>query len=336
MIQSFSTDHLKGKNILITGGTGSFGKKFLKTVLERTEINKAIIFSRDEFKQYSMKNELKDFPYKEKVRFFLGDVRDPERLEMALKGVDIVVHAAALKHVPFLEYNPFEAIKTNILGTKNVIEAAIKNNVEKVIFISTDKAANPANLYGATKLCAERLIISGNAYGAGITRLSAVRYGNVFGSRGSFIELLEKQKEKGVITITHEKMTRYWITIDQGVAFVMNCLKLMNGGEIFVPKIPSMEVKDLALALAPECQVEIIGIRPGEKLHEKLITEEESRRTIELEDYFVIMPEFEWWEINSSYKDGKKLPEGFCYSSDKNEKKLTLEDLRKFMEGYLH
>lgn len=326
MFKDAKFDHLKDKSILVTGGTGSFGKEFIKTLIDKSEAKKIIIFSRDELKQYELQQKYK---HEKRLRFFIGDIRDLSRLEMAFNGVDFVVHAAALKQVPMLEYNPFEAVKTNVIGTQNVIEAAIKQNVKKVILISTDKAANPANLYGATKLCAERLMVSSNSYSAGKTAFSCVRYGNVFGSRGSLVELIENQKKNGEITITHEEMTRYWITLTQGVNLVVNALNIMAGGEIFIPKIPSMKVKDLITILAPGCKVKIIGIRPGEKLHEKLITEEEARHAKEFENYYIIEPEFEWWQADS--KQGKILPENFYYSSDNNTEWFDGESLNKLI-----
>ena len=257
-----SWDFLNNKTILITGGTGSFGQKCVRTLLEKTDAKKIIIFSRDELKQMHMQNDLSDPGIR--LRFFIGDVRDTERLKMAFRGVDYVIHAAALKQVPALEYNPLEAIKTNIIGTQNVIEAALECGVKRLVFVSTDKAANPANLYGATKLCAERLIISSNSYsGDNGTLFAAVRYGNVFGSRGSLVKIIEEQRISGEVTLTHEEMTRFWITLDEGVGLVLMALEKTKGGEIFIPKIPSMRVKDFIQVLAPECQLKIVGIRPG-------------------------------------------------------------------------
>ena len=282
---------LKDKSILVTGGTGSFGRKFICTLLEKTEARRVIVFSRDELKQSEMQREFVE--HEERLRFFIGDIRDVERLQRAFRGVDYVVHAAALKHVPILEYNPFEAVKTNILGTQNIINAALDQGVKKVILVSTDKAANPANLYGATKLCAERLMISANAYsGAEGTRFGIVRYGNVFGSRGSLVKILEEQKAKGEVTLTHEEMTRFWITLDQGADLVLMALEKMHGGEIFVPKIPSMLIKDFITTIAPDCKLIVTGIRPGEKLHEVLITLEEARHAKEYDKHFVILPNY--------------------------------------------
>lgn len=323
-----SLGFLKGSSILITGGTGSFGKQCIKALLQKTEARRIIIFSRDEYKQVKMAAE---FPDTEgRLRFFIGDVRDKERLERAFNDVDYVIHAAALKHVPILEYNPFEAIKTNILGSKNVIDAAIDCRVKKVILVSTDKAANPANLYGATKLCAERLMISSNVYGAEKTKFSVARYGNVFGSRGSLVELIKKQMSKGEVALTHEDMTRFWITLDQGVNLVLSVLEKMQGGEIFVPKIPSMKIKDLIQILAPGCKLKIIGIRPGEKLHEVLITQEEARHTKDAGDYYVILPEIKGWSINSSYAENKNFSDLY-FSSDKNHFWLDQEAIIKLL-----
>lgn len=323
-------DFLKGKNILITGGTGSFGQKCVRVLLEQSEAVKIIIFSRDELKQAQMKSGIVDS--ENRLRFFIGDVRDQERLKRAFNGIDYVVHAAALKQVPALEYNPFEAIKTNILGTQNVIDAVLDCGVEKVLLVSTDKAANPANLYGATKLCAERLIISSNAYsGQKGTRLSAVRYGNVLGSRGSLIKIIEEQRPTGEVTITHEEMTRFWITLEQGVDFVLLALEKMKGGEIFVPKIPSMKIKDLIQLIAPECRLKIIGMRPGEKLHEVLVTPEEARHTKEYENYYVILPEHDWWSHAEHYFDGKDIQEDFYFASHKNKYWLREGDLKRLM-----
>jgi UDP-N-acetylglucosamine 4,6-dehydratase/5-epimerase len=319
---------LKNKTILVTGGTGSFGKKFVSRALE-TDVKKVIVFSRDELKQYEMAQEYTD----PRMRFFIGDVRDKERLLRALEGVDIVVHAAALKHVGVCEYNPFEAIKTNILGAQNIIDAAIDRGVEKVIALSTDKAANPVNLYGATKLASDKLFVAANSYsGSKKTRFAVVRYGNVVGSRGSVVPFFKKVKETGVIPITDERMTRFWITLDQGVQFVIDNLGRMRGGEIFVPKIPSMKVTDLATALAPDCKIEIIGIRPGEKLHETMITEDDARRTLDYGTYYVIQPEFSWWDTKD-IKNGALLPNGFSYVSNTNSEWLTVDELRRLVNG---
>ncbi|OMP65795.1 UDP-N-acetylglucosamine 4,6-dehydratase (inverting) [Domibacillus epiphyticus] len=318
---------ISGKTILVTGGTGSFGQKFIKKALEQ-DVKKVIVFSRDELKQYEMAQEFTD----SRMRFFIGDVRDKERLYRAFDGVDIVIHAAALKHVGACEYNPFEAVKTNIHGAQNIVEAAIDRNVEKVIALSTDKAASPVNLYGATKLASDKLFVAANSYvGEGNTKFSVVRYGNVVGSRGSVVPFFKKVKETGRLPITDERMTRFWITLDQGVQFVLDNLERMHGGEIFVPKIPSMTVMDLAKAIAPECEIEIIGIRPGEKLHEAMIMEDDARHTKEFDTYYVIQPEFPWWSEEYTAA-GKSLEDGFKYTSDSNTEWLSVEELRALVE----
>ena len=320
---------LTGKSVLITGGTGSFGKAFVKRALETLNPRRLVVFSRDELKQYEMAQL---FPQAE-MRYFIGDVRDEARLRRALDGVEVVVHAAALKHVPIAEYNPFEAIKTNVMGAENVINVAIDQGIERVIALSTDKAANPINLYGATKLCSDKLFVAGNAYsGAKKTRFSVVRYGNVVGSRGSVIPFFLARRKSGLLPITDPRMTRFWITLQQGVDFVINCLERMHGGEIFVPKIPSMNIMDLTSALAPECKTEVVGIRPGEKLHEVMVPEDDSRTTVELLDRFVIRPAFDWFN-QSHYPEGKPVPDGFSYSSDKNDRWLTRTDLLKMIES---
>ena len=321
---------INNNSILVTGGTGSFGKMFVRHILDNYNPRRVIVLSRDELKQYEMEQEFKD----NRLRFFLGDVRDRDRLYRAFNGVEYVVHAAALKQVPACEYNPFEAIKTNVLGAQNIIEAAIDCGVKRVVALSTDKAANPVNLYGATKLCSDKLFISGNSYAASSgTRFSVVRYGNVVGSRGSVIPLFKKQREKGVITITDPRMTRFWITLEQGVEFVLNSLKLMHGGEIFVPKIPSMKITDLAAAIAPGCHQEYIGIRPGEKLHEIMIPDDDARNTIDMEIFYIVQPQSPWWSNVNLLGGGKPVPEGFCYSSDTNTCWLTIEELRKMVGG---
>jgi UDP-N-acetylglucosamine 4,6-dehydratase len=310
----------------VTGGTGSFGRGFIKYLLASSEAKKIIIFSRDELKQFNMR---KEFNNNERLRFFIGDVRDLPRLERAFNGVDIVVHAAALKQVPTLEYNPFEAVKTNILGSQNVIEAAIDQRVEKILLISTDKAVQPINLYGSTKLCAEKLFISGNSYSPDQSKFSVVRYGNVIGSRGSIIETLMNNKSSKA-QITDLAMTRFWITFNQSFALVIYALENMLGGEIFVPKIPSMKLVDLFDALAPSAEKEVIGIRSGEKLHEILLTKEEAKHAVELEDYFVIIPDyydiFAKDKFNEYFKKGKKMSPNFIYSSDTNQAWLTKDD----------
>ncbi|MCX8175506.1 MAG: UDP-N-acetylglucosamine 4,6-dehydratase (inverting) [Candidatus Micrarchaeota archaeon] len=326
-------DVFKGKVVLITGGTGSFGQKMTEVLLSKHAPSAIRIYSRGELKQVEMERRFKS----DKLRFFIGDVRDKRRLARALNGVDIVIHAAALKHVPVAEYNPAEAVKTNILGAMNLVDAAIDNGVEKVIALSTDKAVAPVNLYGATKAVMEKLIIQGNVYsGWKETRFSCVRYGNVVGSSGSVVPLFLKQREEGLITITDERMTRFWITLGQGVQFVINSLSLMKGGEIFVPKIPSMRVVDLADVIAPGVKRKIIGIRPGEKLHEVLLTSDEARHAKEFDGSFIIEPEYKFWDANV-HASGKKLPEGFAYSSDKNTQWLKKEELRKLLveQGFL-
>ncbi|WP_185807659.1 UDP-N-acetylglucosamine 4,6-dehydratase (inverting) [Lysinibacillus telephonicus] len=318
---------LDNKTVLVTGGTGSFGKKFVRKALD-SNVKKIIIFSRDELKQYEMKQEFTD----NRLRFFIGDVRDKERLVRAFNGVDYVIHAAAMKHVDACEYNPFEAIKTNIHGAQNIVEAAIDCGVEKVIALSTDKACSPVNLYGATKLASDKLFVAANAYvGDKKTSFSVVRYGNVVGSRGSVLPFFKKIRDTGVLTVTDERMTRFWITLEQGVQFVLDSLERMYGGEIFVPKIPSMKVIDLAKAIGPECKIEIIGIRPGEKLHEAMIMEDDARHTVEFDKYYVIQPEFPWWS-KAYAKGGKELPDGFAYTSDKNTEWLTVDQLSKLEE----
>jgi UDP-N-acetylglucosamine 4,6-dehydratase len=321
----------KDKTILITGGTGSFGKKFTKIALEEKQPKKIIIFSRDELKQHEMKIHGYDHP---SLRYFIGDVRDRERLVRAMHGVDIVVHAAALKQVPTCEYNPMEAIKTNIMGTANVVEAALDAGVKKVMTISTDKAVNPVNLYGATKLAAEKLTVQSNAYAAGTaTRYACVRYGNVVGSRGSVVPLFLNQRASGTVTITDERMTRFWLSLDQGVRFVMNCIEQMEGGEVFVPKIPSTKVVDLAKAIAPEAKLNIIGIRPGEKVHEVLISEDEARNTVERETMFIVKPPETLWKRDMHY-EGKPLPGDFRFSSDTNTEWLDINGIKEFVAPF--
>ncbi len=325
---------IDGKTILITGGTGSFGKKFVRRVLNEYNPKKIIVYSRDEYKHYLMQKEFAE--YKEKLRFFIGDVRDKERLYRAFDGVDIVVHAAALKHVPLMEYNPIEAVKTNIGGAENIINAAIDRGVEKVVALSTDKAVNPVNLYGATKLVSDKLFVAANAYaGAKKTRFSVVRYGNVAGSRGSVIPFFMKLVKEGAkeLPITDFRMTRFWITLDEGVDLVFKAIKESKGGEIYVSKIPSFKVVDLAKAICPECKLKEVGIREGEKLHEVMITEEDSRNTYEYKDTYIIYPQFDWWNFEKHFTPGgKKVPEGFRYSSDNNTQWLSVEDLRELLQ----
>lgn len=310
--------------VLITGGTGSFGKKFVEIMLRDYKPKKLIIYSRDELKQHEM--QMAGFD-NSSIRYFIGDVRDAARLRRAMHGVDIVVHAAALKQVPACEYNPIEAIKTNIGGAINIVEAAIDAGVQKVIALSTDKAVNPINLYGATKLCAEKLFVQGNAYsGSTGPRFSCVRYGNVVGSRGSVIPLFLKQRISGRVTVTDARMTRFWITLDQGVRFVIRCIEEMHGEEIFIPKIPSMKIMDLVEAVAPNCEVDYIGIRPGEKLHEVLLSEDEAWHAVELEHMYVIYPAHSWQTLE--HQSAKTLPDGFQYTSNTNDRWLSVDELR--------
>lgn len=318
---------LNNKVILLTGGTGSFGGKFTEIVLKDFNPKTVRIFSRGEKKQLDMMNKFND----KRLRFFIGDVRDKDRLNRAMTDADIVVHAAALKQVPACEYNPIEAIRTNIDGGANVIDAAIDNGVDRVMAISTDKAVHPVNLYGATKMTAEKLFIQGNSYAGKVnTKFSCVRYGNVIGSRGSVIPLFLKQKKTGTLTITHEEMTRFWIKLEDGVKFVINCIERMKGGEVFIPKIPSMRVIDLANAIAPDAKKEIIGIRPGEKIHETLLTEDEARHSRDFEHGFIIEPEHPFWNVNDL--KGKRLPEGFRYDSSSNKEWLTTKELMKIIK----
>lgn len=317
--------------ILVTGGTGSFGKKFVEILLKEYHPAKLIVFSRDELKQHEMRVSGFDHP---NLRYFIGDVRDKDRLRRAMHGVDIVVHAAALKQVPACEYNPMEAIKTNIMGSSNVIEAALDIGVKRVLAISTDKAVSPINLYGATKLAAEKLFVQSNAYAGGsITRFSCVRYGNVVGSRGSVVPIFIKQRQNGKLTITDDRMTRFWLTLEQGVRFVVRCLEEMQGGEVFVPKIPSTRIIDLARAIAPQAELEIVGIRPGEKLHEALISEDEARSTVERKDMYVVVPNTTLWQRDLKYP-GLPLKEGFHYSSDNNPDWLDVNQIRAMVAPF--
>jgi UDP-N-acetylglucosamine 4,6-dehydratase len=320
---------LNGKTILVTGGTGSFGKKFVEIVLNHFKPKRLIVFSRDELKQFEMQQifSWQEYPC---LRYFIGDVRDKDRLYRAFHGVDYVIHAAALKQVPAAEYNPFEAVRTNIIGAQNVIDAAIDSSVKRVIALSTDKAVSPVNLYGATKLCLEKLVVAGNSYAGGSTRFSVVRYGNVVSSRGSVIPLFLKQKEKGVITITDKRMTRFWITLEQGVNFVLRCLETMQGGEVFVPKIPSMRITDLAKAICPECAIEYIGIRPGEKVDEVLISRDEARKTLDLGNFYLIQPAFPFWSTGN-WSQGRLVPEEWEYASNSNSQWLEAEQLRNLL-----
>jgi len=316
---------LTEKTILVTGATGSFGRCFIETVLRDHDPHSIRIFSRDELKQSELQRRFAD---ETRLRYLLGDVRDLPRLTRATRGVDVIVHAAALKQVPAAEYNPFEAVQTNVVGAENVVAAAIENDVPLTVALSTDKAVNPVNLYGATKLCAEKIVAQGNAYSAdSAARFASVRYGNVVGSRGSVVPLFKAQVETGVLTITDERMTRFWITLERAVAFVIDSLSAMGGGEVYVPKIPSMRVTDIADAIAPEAERRTIGIRPGEKLHEMLVTEDESRHSYELDDRYVILPEYASWELREP--GGSRMPEGFRYASDTNDSWLGVEDLRE-------
>lgn len=326
-------DIFKSKSILITGGTGSFGRKFTEVVLRRYQPEKLIILSRDEFKQFEMSQIFPHSKYPS-IRYFVGDVRDKERLYRAFHKVDYIIHAAALKQVPAAEYNPFEAVKTNILGAQNVINAAIDQGVRKIIALSTDKAANPVNLYGATKLCSDKLFIAGNSYvGADHCIFSVVRYGNVIGSRGSVIPLFLEQRKTGLLSITDPRMTRFWITLEQAVEFVLDCLVRMVGGELFVPKIPSMNIMDLAKVIAPECKTNVVGIRPGEKLHEILIPRSEARNTLELSHYYMIQPDFDFWEKRFMDHRAKPVSDDFEYSSENNSDFMTVEEMKKLIDG---
>jgi UDP-N-acetylglucosamine 4,6-dehydratase len=323
---------LDGKSVLVTGATGSFGKRFIRTVLAKHKPDRLVVFSRDELKQFEMQQHLQA----PNLRYFLGDVRDKERLYRAFDGVDIVIHAAAMKQVPASEYNPMEAIKTNVIGAENVINVCIDQEVKHVIALSTDKAANPANLYGATKLCADKLFVAANALsGWHRTHFSVVRYGNVIGSRGSVIPFFMQRRASGVLPITDPRMTRFWITLEEGIDFVLKSLERMHGGEIFVPKIPSMKVTDVAKVVAPECRTEVIGIRPGEKLHEVMITEDSAYQTLEFPDHYVVEPIGGVWWDSAKYvteTGGKRVPANFEYSSDKNPQWMTPDELGEILK----
>jgi len=319
---------LNGKNILITGGTGSFGKKFTEIVLKKYKPGKLVIFSRDELKQSEMAQQFPDSKYN-CMRYFIGDVRDKERLHRAFHNVDFIIHAAALKQVPAAEYNPFEAVKTNILGAQNVINAAIDQKIKRVIALSTDKAANPINLYGATKLCSDKLFVAGNSYvGRNETLFSVVRYGNVVGSRGSVIPFFKKCADNGMIPITDPRMTRFWITLDQGVDFVLKCMERMVGGELFVPKLPSMNIMDLAKAIGPKCKTKIVGIRPGEKLHEVMVPRDEAINTLEYKDFYLIKPAFQFFQRRFCEDGCKKAPDDFEYNSATNTWWLAADEMK--------
>jgi len=326
---------LNDKSVLVTGGTGSFGKRFVGHVLENYKPKRLIVFSRDELKQFEMREHFPESKYPS-IRYFIGDVRDAKRLYRAFEGVDIVIHAAALKQVPAAEYNPIEAIRTNIDGAINVIDAALDRGVQKVVALSTDKAANPINLYGATKLCSDKLFTAANAYrGAKQCRFAVVRYGNVVGSRGSVIPYFLKMKETGVIPITDKRMTRFWITLDQGVEYVLKALNKMDGGEIFVPKIPSMNIMDLAQLIAPEAKYEFVGVRPGEKLHETLISKSDARTTFEFDDFYVILPAIVFDKESSSWHtEGKPCSDGFGFASDTNLRWLTSDQLKDMIDQH--
>ena len=331
------------KTILVTGGTGSFGQKFLQTILNKYKPKKIIVYSRDELKQFQMQTskEFSKYFTSNKIRFFLGDIRDSFRLRMSMEDVDYVVHAAALKQVPAAEYNPFEAVKTNIIGGQNVIDAALSRGVKKVIALSTDKAAAPINLYGATKLASDKLFVAANNYkGKNDIKFSVVRYGNVLGSRGSVIPFFINKKNEGVLPITDERMTRFSITLEEGVNFVIDCFSKMWGGEIFVPKIPSYNILDVAKAIAPNAKLKNVGIRPGEKLHEEMITETDAINCVEFDKYYVVLPSIELWDKkdfieNSNNCIGRDCSEGFSYNSGKNETFLTIEELKSLINRFL-
>ena len=323
---------LNDKVILITGGTGSFGKKCTEIILERYKPKKLIIFSRDELKQFDMAQVFSPEKY-DCLRYFIGDIRDKDRLHRAFHRVDIVIHAAALKQVPAAEYNPTEVIKTNIYGAQNIVNVAADRGVKKVIALSTDKAANPINLYGATKLCSDKLFIAANAFVSGDeSRFSVVRYGNVVGSRGSVIPFFLEKKKEGVLPITDPRMTRFWITLEQAVEFVLKCLEIMVGGELFVPKIPSMKITDLAKAICSECKTEIVGIRPGEKLHEVMVPKDDAYTTVEFKDYYVIKSLFRNFERR--FNGGKPVPEDFEYNSGANQWLLTIEEMKRMIDPF--
>ncbi len=327
---------LNGKSILITGGTGSFGKRFVQRILASYKPKKLIIYSRDELKQFEMAKQFPEEKYS-CLRYFLGDVRDSNRLMQAFRGVDIVIHAAALKHVPAAEYNPFEFIKTNVLGAQGIIEAAIERGVTKVVALSTDKASNPINLYGATKLCSDKLFVAGNSYAGSVgTSFSVVRYGNVIGSRGSVMPFFMNIKDSGIIPITDDRMTRFLITLDQGIDLVFKALDISIGGEIFVPKIPSMKMTDVAKSIAPNCDIKITGIRPGEKLHESMISVDDAANTREYDDHYRIFPTIHKWSADQKIEGGKRVAENFEYTSDKNISWMSPEQLRTLLGRYKH
>lgn len=330
------------ESVLITGGTGSFGQRMLQWLMENTSIDRVVVLSRDELKQFDLANQPWLKPHLDRVRFFLGDVRDADRLKLAFENVDVVIHAAALKQVPAAEYNPFEAIKTNVIGAQNVIDAARANGVKRVIALSTDKAAAPINLYGATKLCSDKLFVAANNYsGMHKTTYSVVRYGNVMGSRGSVIPFFKARAASGVLPITDERMTRFSITLTQGVEFVINCLDRMWGGELFVPKIPSYRILDVAGAVAPEAKIEVVGIRPGEKLHEEMITTTDALNTVEFDDYYVILPSTPLWDVEkfsaeSGNTPGRPVADSFAYNSGTNSNFLTTEEIADLIEKHVY
>jgi len=323
---------LSGQSILVTGGTGSFGRAFTRYALQHLDPQRLVIFSRDELKQYEFRQELGEDP---RLRWFIGDIRDPQRVARALDGVGAVVHAAAMKQVDTAEYNPFECIATNVLGSENVINASIDAGVTRVVALSTDKASSPINLYGASKLCSDKLFVAGNHYaGSKETRFSVVRYGNVMGSRGSVVPLFRKLAASGHLPITDERMTRFWITLDQAVKFVVDSFDRMTGGELFVPRIPSMSVVDLARAIAPDAELDVVGIRPGEKLHEEMISEDDARRTYAHDDHYVIAPVMSGWQSARDFSADKLVPEGFAYRSDTNDEWLDVDSLRALIAGF--
>jgi UDP-N-acetylglucosamine 4,6-dehydratase/5-epimerase len=334
MLKLGSLDFLDGKSVLITGGTGSLGKQLTKMILIHSKALKIVIYSRDEFKQYTME-QLFNIEDRQRLRFFLGDVRDSSRLLRAFDGIDYVIHAAALKQVPAAEYNPFEFVKTNVQGAENVINAAIDRGIKNVVALSTDKAANPINLYGATKLCSDKLFVSGNSYsGKHGTCFSVVRYGNVVGSRGSVIPFFLNERKKGRLPITDTRMTRFWITLDQGARLVLNAMRVMHGGEVFVPKIPSMRMTDLARVIGPECRIDEVGIRPGEKIHEVMVAVDDAKQTLELDSIFVIQPTLNLWDRKwHSYGDAKPCAVDFEYSSGTNKCWLKDDELANMIAG---
>jgi len=321
--------YLAGKSILVTGGTGSFGRAFIRHALANLGPSRIAVLSRDEVKQYEFRRELEDDP---RVRWFIGDVRDSARLARAFSEVEVVVHAAALKQVDTAEYNPFECIATNVMGAENVVNAAIGAGVERVIALSTDKASSPINLYGASKLCSDKMFVAGNVYaGHSQTRFSVVRYGNVVGSRGSVVPLFKSLAGSGRLPITDERMTRFWITLPQAVQFVVDSFERMSGGEIFVPRIPSTTILDLASAIDPDAVIDVIGIRPGEKLHEEMISEDDARRSFAFDDHYVIAPMLKRWNGEQNWLQGKQLPDGFSYRSDTNDQWLGREEIRQLI-----